>query len=66
MNNVSGHSGLPEHVELRMIAEKAEERKKKKEKLFNEMVEKMNSYGIAPDERRRFFIEFIKWLEGVK
>lgn len=60
---VSGHSGLPEEVELRMMAERSEKRKEKRKKQYEEMVAKMNSFGIAPFERRRFFIGFIKWLE---
>ena len=62
-SRVSGHSGLREEVELRMMAEKAERLKQRKEQRYKEMVEKMNSLGIAPFERRRFFIEFMKWLE---
>ena len=60
---ISGHSGLPEEVELRMMAEKLERLEQRKEQRYKEMVAKMNSLGIAPFERRRFFIGFIKWLE---
>ena len=62
-SRVSGHSGLPEEVELRMMAEKLERLEEQKEQRYKEMVAKMNSFGIAPFERRRFFIEFVKWLE---
>ena len=62
-SGVSGHSGLREEVELRMMAEKLERLEEQKEQRYKEMVAKMNSFGIAPFERRRFFICFIKWLE---
>ena len=60
---ISGHSGLPEEVELQMMAERSEKRKEKRKKQYEEMVAKMDSLGIAPFERGRFFIDFIKWLE---
>ncbi|MBR4934462.1 MAG: hypothetical protein IKZ01_01175 [Anaerotignum sp.] len=63
---VSGHSGLPEEVELRMMQEKAEERRREKDKLFSEMLEVMNRNGVAPNERMRHLARFVKWLEGKK
>ena len=61
--NVSGHSGLPEAVELSMLAEKAEQEKRKRRARFEIMRDIMNSFGIAPKERRAFLIAFAKWLE---
>ena len=63
MNNVSGHSGWPEDVELRALEEKAERVATKKQARFTAMLELMNSLGIAPRERRTFIIGFAKWLE---
>ena len=60
---VSGHSGLPEEVELRMMAEKEEALRRKKENLFSELLGVMKKYGIAPNERKRTVIAFVKWLE---
>ena len=60
---VSGHSGLPENVELRIMAENAERAKSRKKERYQAMLNLMNSMGIAPMERRTFIISFAKWLE---
>ena len=60
---ISGHSGLPEHVELRMMQEKAEENQRKKEKMFSELLGVMQKYGIMPGRRRETIVAFAKWLE---
>lgn len=65
-NKVSGHSGLPEDVELRILVEKAEENRSRRESRYQEILAKMNSLGIAPTERRKFIIGFVKWLEKEK
>ena len=61
---VSGHSGLPEEVELRMLAEKVMMSEIRRQKRFEAVLNLMNSLGIAPYERRTFIIAFAKWLEG--
>lgn len=63
---VSGHSGLPEEVELRMLAEKEEALRRKKEMMFSELLAVMKKYGIAPNRRRETVIQFAKWMEGIK
>ena len=60
---VSGHSGLPEEVELRMLAEKVMMSEIRRQKRFEAVLNLMNSLGIAPHERRTFIIAFAKWLE---
>ena len=62
-SKVSGHSGLPEDVELRAMAEKAERAEMKRQAKFSAMIDLMNIMGIAPKERRAFIISFAKWLE---
>lgn len=61
--NVSGHSGLPEKVELRMMQEKMEKRQKDNEFMYMEFLDLMNKHGIAPGERRKFIIRFSRWME---
>ena len=60
---VSGHSGLPEEVELRMMQEAAEECRKKKEKMFSDLLAVMKRYGVMPSRRRETIIAFAKWME---
>lgn len=63
---VSGHSGLPEEVELRMMQEKAEAIKRKKEAMYSEILEVMKRYGVAPNERLRTIAAFVRWMEQEK
>ena len=60
---VSGHSGLLEEVELRMLAEKAMMSEIKRKTRFEAVLNLMNSLGIAPHERKSFIIEFAKWIK---
>ena len=64
MSKVSGHSGLPEEIELRMMEEKMQGNKERKEERFRSVLDLMNSLGIAPHERKTFIIAFAKWMEG--
>ena len=64
MSKVSGHSGLREDVELRMMAEKAKAAEMRKLKRFDAILDLMNKLGIAPKERKEFIIRFAKWLDG--
>ena len=60
--NVSGHSGLPEEVELRMLAEKVMMSEIRRQKRFEAVLNLMNSLVIAPHERRTFILSFAKWM----
>lgn len=62
-NTVSGHSGLPEDVELQQMADKAKAQKEKRQKQYESVLECINKQGIAPSERRRFIIGFAQWVE---
>lgn len=66
MSKVSGHSGLPEDVEIRMMVEKAEKNKARQEQRFRDQLEFLRKLGIAPSEMRSFIISFVKWMEGQK
>ena len=66
MGKVSGHSGLPEEVEIRMLVEKAEKNKARQEQRFNDLLDFLRKLGIAPNERRKFIISFLKWMEAEK
>lgn len=59
---VSGHSGLREEVELAMLEEKSIKVKAKWDKRFSETETLINSFGMSPNEKRRFLIELIKRL----
>jgi len=61
---VSGHSGLPEEVELRMMQERSDARKQKTEQMFSDILAVMTKNGIAPNRRRETIIAFAKWMEG--
>lgn len=60
--NVSGHSGLPEEVELRILAEKVMMSDIRRQKRFEAVLDLMNEMGIAPHERKTFIISFAKWM----
>ena len=60
--NVSGHSGLPEHIELQMMADKAQQVADRKEEQRKRILDLMNEMGIAPHERKTFIISFAKWM----
>ena len=62
-SRVSGHSGLPEEVELRMMQEKEEALRRKKEEMFSELLAVMKKYGVMPSRRRETIIAFAKWME---
>lgn len=64
MCKVSGHSGLREDIELRMMAEKAKAAEVKRLKRFDAILDLMNKLGIDPKERKEFIIRFAKWLDG--
>lgn len=59
---VSGHSGLPEEVELRMLEEKIEKKRIETEQMYQDFLRLMNFHGIAPSKRRMFLVRFSKWL----
>lgn len=61
--NVSGHSGLPEAVELEQMARRSEERKAKTIHRYKTLLSTMDRLGIAPHERQTFFIQFMKWVK---
>lgn len=60
---VSGHSGLPEDIELRMMDEKIKKKREETEQMFQDFLRLMMFHGIAPHERKKFLIRFAKWLE---
>ena len=64
MSKVSGHSGLPEEIELRMMEEKMQRNEEKREMRFVAVLDLMNSLGIAPHERKAFIIAFAKWMNN--
>ena len=56
--HVSGHSGLPENVELKQMEEKAIQNKKKRDEQMTVVCEVLDT--MPPDVRRRFLSALIK------
>ena len=61
-NLVSGHSGLPEDVELKQMEEKANRNKKKRDEQMAVVCEVLDT--MPPDIRRRFLSALIKKYVG--
>ena len=61
-NLVSGHSGLPEDVELKQMEEKANQNKKKRDEQMAIVCKVLDT--MPPDIRRRFLLTLIKKYEG--
>lgn len=60
-SSVSGHSGLPEDVELKQMEEKANQNKKKRDEQMAVVCEVLDT--MPPDVRRRFLIALITRYE---
>lgn len=60
-SSVSGHSGLPEDVELKQMEEKANQNKKKRDEQMAIVCEVLDT--MPPDVRRRFLIALIMRYE---
>lgn len=58
---VSGHSGLPESVELRMLCEKHEQAKEKRDAQLRKIYAVLDK--MPKQERNRMIIEVIKHYE---
>lgn len=60
-SSVSGHSGLPEDVELKQMEEKANQNKKKRDEQIAVVCRVLDK--MPPDVRRRFLIALIMRYE---
>lgn len=56
--HISGHSGLPEHVELRMLEEKADRMRALRNEQKDAIRKILNT--MPPDIRRRFLLEIVR------